>query len=134
MDGDNAAVVDPQREVGGAGHTEAGAGAEVEAGAGAEVEVEPEARAEAGAEAGVLMVLGMRPKGGMKGVEMEREGLRNTVGILQQGGAAEEVNVGFFIRMNVIMMVGDILIEVQLKAGVVGMKGGAFLGMPMMRS
>lgn len=74
------------------------------------------------------MVSSMRRKVGITGAEVEGEDQLHSVGTLQQGGAGEEVNVDFFTRMIVIMMVRGVVTEFLLKTRDVDWKGGGFLG------
>lgn len=79
------------------------------------------------------MVSNTRQKAGISGVEVEGEDQLNNVGILQQGGAGEEVNADFFIRMIVIVIVGGILMEFLFKTGDRDKKGEGFLDMRAMK-
>lgn len=79
------------------------------------------------------MVLSMRQKAGLIGVEVEGVDQLHLAGTLHLGGAGEVVNVGSFIRMVVITMIGTTLTVVILNSGGVDKKGEGFLGMPGMK-
>ena len=79
------------------------------------------------------MVSSMRRKVGITGAEVEGEDQLHSVGTLQQGGAGEGINVDFFTRMIVIMMVRGIVTEFLLKTGDVDWKRDGFLGTRAMK-